>query len=235
MKKLYILIIACIVAFASNFNINSQNTEFYENNTWYLNKQLAKDSAISQKKQIFICYGRETCGYTTNVRRLLGRGELKNLVDAAYVLWYVDADRYSLFGKEINEYFFEALKDSMDRSIFLPVLCIVRQYDNSSYGASTGPKSESELMDLLNNSEVANEKITDHFKADTKVYISDNRLVVSNGTENETISIYSIVGSLVDKFKKTEPHVMRDASHYPFGIFIVSGSSGWARKVVNKK
>jgi thioredoxin-related protein len=234
MKKLCVFIIAWIVFFASNFDANAQKSEFYENNIWYLDKQTVIDSAISQQKQIFVCYGRETCGYTTEVRRLLGTGPLKELVDTAYVLWYVE----SLFGNDTNEYFYDYFREGLSTEdtlrITLPVICIVSQYDiHRSYSVNTGPKNERDLMNILNNEHVTNEKITD-VKADTKVFFSGNRLVVNSAKVNETISVYSIVGSLVDKFKKTDQHAARDASSYPSGIFIVSGS-GWAKKVVKRE
>jgi thioredoxin-related protein len=235
MKKLCVFIIAGIVIFSSSFDVNAQKSEFYENNIWYLDKQTVIDSALSQQKQIFICYGRETCGYTTNVRRLLGTGQLKKLVDSAYVLWYVE----TLFGDDTKEYFYEYFREGLNTEdtlrIALPVICIVSQYDiHKSYNVSTGPKDERELINILDNDHVINEKIT-NVKTDAKVFFSGSRLVVNSAKVNETISVYSIVGSLVDKFKKTDQYVARDALSYPLGIFIVSSSSGWAKKVVKRE
>jgi hypothetical protein len=231
MKKLYVSIIACIVTFVASFNANSQKSEFYENNTWYLDKQTAIDSALSQDKQMFVCYGRETCGYTTNVRKLLGTENIKQLVDDNYVLWFVDGDIFNLFGIETGEYFYNALKN--ESLIYLPVICLVNKYNiHYSYGVSTGPKDSNELISLLSQY-VANDKVT-AITSDIKVYVSEKELVVNGGNANEAVSVYSITGSLVDKFKKNG-YIARDASSYPSGILIVSGSSGWTKKVINKK
>ncbi|MDR0836542.1 MAG: hypothetical protein LBN11_08205, partial [Tannerella sp.] len=111
MKNLYISLIVCFVCVASNFSASAQKTVFHENNIWYLDKQTAIDSAYSQNKQIFVCYGRDICGYTTNVRHLLGYDErLKPLVDSAYILWYVNADLVYYTWTDTGEYFYDPEK-----------------------------------------------------------------------------------------------------------------------------
>jgi hypothetical protein len=106
---------------------------------------------------------------------------------------------------------------------------------HSPYSISIGPTSLSELVEILENEYVANEKVTNNIKGGTNVFVSSNRLVVNTANANETISVYSLVGSLVDKFQKTEQNLSRDASSYPSGILIVSSSSGWTKKIINRK
>ncbi|MDR2147634.1 MAG: hypothetical protein LBE91_14370 [Tannerella sp.] len=311
MKKLYTLgIIACMMLFASSIRVQAQQKIDTLNNTWYLNKQSAIEAATSQKKQIFVCWGRTTCWYTSNVRQLLGTGELKHLVDSAYILWFVNGDLYSLFGNETGEYFLPELRGSSG-IINLPVLCLVNPNDvHKSYGFSTGSRSQSQLMDVLDNGiivkgnseegdggddgtiddgngedgdggddgnidegnddgnggddgnidegnddgnggddgnidegnddgnggddgdKVANEIIR---ASNAEAYISLNKLIIDNTAENETVSVYSITGSLIDRFSKTGQNVSRITTNYPPGILIISGSSGWTKKVIKTK
>jgi hypothetical protein len=232
MKKLYVLIIACIVAFVSNFNTKAQTLEFYENNTWYLDKQTAINEAKAQNKQVFICYGRMSCANTGNVRKLLGTESFRSLVDDTFVLWFINSDSLSRFSKALEEYMgfdvFPAL------SYTLPLLRMIYVHDiNLSSSVSEGNKTAEQLKSYMLQY-VANPQVTS-IVPDIKVYVSGKTLTVNGRSTNETINVYSITGSLVGKFTKTEQNVTKDISSYPSGILIVSGSSGWTKKVINRK
>jgi thioredoxin-related protein len=250
MKKLYVLVIVCIVAFVSNFNTKAQepdSTDIY-GNIWYLDKQVAIDAAILQNKQILICYGSTTCTYTNDTRRLLGTGQFKKLIDENYILWYADKAKVGkLSDQDLNEYFYTAMHTAMmdffnatgeTRLTFNnPALCITNKWSgfHKSYGVCFRPENEQVLKILAEFFDpVANDKVIP-ITSDAKVYFSGKGLVVNSKNANETISIYSMVGSLVDKFQKTEQSVIRDASSYPSGIFIVTSSSGWTKKIINRK
>jgi hypothetical protein len=236
MNKLYVLITACLVAFVSNFNTKAQESDFTNiyGNIWYLNKQAAIDAATLQNKQILICYGQATCTYTNEVRQLLGTGQFKQLIEEGYILWYVNGT--GLLGKDVKEYFEEAAGGVL-ATLNTPALCITDKWTNfhTSKGVCFRPENEQLLKTLtLFSSPVANDKVAP-VTTEAKVYFSGKRLVVNSRNANETISVYSMVGSLVDRFQKTEPSVTRDASSYPSGIFIVTSTSGWTKKVINRK
>jgi hypothetical protein len=228
MKKLYLIVIACLTI----VSIKAQTTAVeHENNTWFLDKNEAIDSARAQNKQILLCYGRDECPNTNGVRRMLGAENLKGIVDGTYILWYANTFVADRFSPTLSEYIgWNALPLE---SLTLPVLAVINMYDiHKAFGITTGPKYEYELIEMLSRY-VANDKIASGLNEN--VYVSGSGLFVSSGALNETVSVYSITGSLIDKFKKTDYSITRDMSAYPSGILIVSGSSGWNKKVITAR
>ena len=63
------------------------------------------------------------------------------------------------------------------------------------------------------------------------VYISKNRLIV-NSSGSETVSIYSITGNLLYTTLKPAGEKIINIENVCDRIWIVRGSSGWARKIV---
>ena len=222
--KYYICIL--ISFFVIETNVYAQDSEVYKGMTWYLKKSVAIDSARSQGKQVFLLWGRTTCGNSMGVRKTLSEYPLKPVVDEHYILWFSDCDIYNRNSSEVGDYL-----SILTGSITLPALCIIDMYDEKvAHGLTTGPKYIAELRDLLNQY-VSNDYIADKAGILNSVYISGNNLVIKNESEDEIISVYSITGSLTDRFRKTGYDIMRDLSGYSKGIFIVSGSSGWTQKV----
>ena len=70
------------------------------------------------------------------------------------------------------------------------------------------------------------------FAAETaKAYIANGELIIQSSVA-ETISVYSATGVLYLQKQKNSGAVTYDISNLPQGVFIINGSSGWAKKVI---
>ena len=117
-----------------------------------------------------------------------------------------------------------------------PALCIIDTSDvTKAYGLVWGKDLAVYQLSAMLNKYVANDPVSDDYKGLNRAYISQHLLVVESPAADEEISVYAITGSLVDKFRKGDQRLTRDASLYPAGILVVAGSSGWAQKVVAVK
>ena len=205
---------------------HAQNSEIYEGMTWYLKKSVAIDSARSQGKQVLLLWGRSSCGNCKGVRQRLAEYPLRSIVDENYILWFSNCDVHGRNSLEVGDYI-----SVLTGSITLPALCIIDMYDVTvAHGLRTGPKYEDELQVMLNQY-VNNDYISDKANILNRVYVSGNNLVIKTESMGEMISVYSITGSLVDRFYKAEYDIIRDLSKYDKGLFFVTGSSGWTQKV----
>lgn len=225
MKRIKYFIYFLFVCFVTGMEVRAQDVETYEGMTWYLKKSVALDSARSQGKQVFMVWGTTTCTYTKNVRKRLAN--LESIVADNYILWFVDAAIYNRGSAEVSDYL-----SVLTGTVTFPAICIIDTYDvKIAYGLKTGPQSESVLQEMLNRY-VSNDYVPNNETILVKVYASGNELVVKNGIPGEIISVFTPAASLVDRFKVTDDDMVRDLSKYPEGIFIISGSSGWVRKIV---
>ena len=228
MVQIKYFICLLIAVFVVETKMYAQDAEQYGGMTWYLKKSVAIDSALSQDKQVFLVWGRRTCAYTTSVRDRLTKSPLKPVVSDNYILWFSDCDIYLRSSPEVKEYL-----SVLPAIVNLPATCIIDMYDVTvAHGLRTGPQREDDLLEMLNQY-VSNDFVAK--KSDVlKAYVSGNNLIVKNESAGEEIRVFTVTGSLVDMFRKTEYVTMRDLSVYPKGVFIVSGSSGWTQKIVVK-
>jgi hypothetical protein len=210
----------------------AQDVEIYEENyegmTWYLKKSVALDSSTSQGKQVFLVWGRTTCGNTIYVRQRLGLEPLKSIVDEHYILWFADYEKYKRNSPEVSDYL-----SGLPNYVEFPAICIIDTFDvKIPYGLQTGFKTASALQELILRY-VGNDYLAEAEPA-VHVYISGNYLVIEHEIPNETVSVFSMTGGLVDRYRKNESPTMRDLSAYPKGVLIVAGSVGWTKKIVNR-
>ena len=216
-----------ITLFIVENNVFAQDSEVFEGMTWYLNKSTALDSARSQGKQVFLVWGRTTCAYTKGVRQRVGIHPLKSIVNENYILWFSNCDIYNRSSPEVKDYL-----SGLPSSVTLPAICVIDMYDvKVGHGLRTGPQYTDELSELLNEY-VSNEYISEEKNISGSAYVTGNNIVIKSESVDETISVYFMTGSLIDKFHKTEYEIARDLATYPKGILIVAGSSGWIQKVL---
>ncbi|MDR0699171.1 MAG: hypothetical protein LBG28_08155 [Tannerella sp.] len=211
--------------------MNAQKTAVYEGLTYYLDKKEAFDTATVQGKQVFLFWGSVSCSRCNQVKKNLAHRTLTSILQEHYILWYCDDNEYSRGTPEVIDY----LSVVPTPNVPYPALCIIDTFDiTKAHGLVWGKTlTVSQLYDMLTKY-VANDYIDDD-KRSNNAYISRNKLIVKSDATKEEIIVYAVTGSQVDKFNKTEPTLMRDASSYPSGILIIAGSSGWARKVILKR
>lgn len=227
MKRVLCFLFICFIAQVVSKNVCAQNTAVYEGLTYYLDKQEAFEAATTQNKRVFLFWGSNSCTRCDGVKRNLATKSVKDILDEHYILWFCDATVYPWSSPEVSDYF--ALFSGNPP---YPVLCIIDTMDRR-YGLVSGDQSARALQAMLNN-DVANDHV-DGSEKSHNAYISHNNLIVNSATD-EDICVYAITGSLIDRFRKVAYHsVTRDASSYPAGIFLVTGSSGWTQKVVLMK
>lgn len=209
---------------------NAQNTEIYEGMLWYLDKEAAFKAAVDEKKQVYLLWGQPIC-YNCRLRReMLGRTGLKEIVDQNYILWYCDLNTYWYTSPVVSDYLYSLKEES---AINLPVTCIIDTYDTTvAYGLMLGYMREESLVAYLNRY-VSNDLIVDDTSEESiRAYVSGNILYIDSDKADESISVYSMAGSLIDKFSKTSGSYSRNTSIYPKGVLVVSSSAGWTRKIV---
>ena len=223
MVRIKYLICLLISFFIIETKASAQDTVIYEGMTWYLNRSAAFNAARSQGKQVLLIWGRTTCGICKGVRQRLGQYPLKPIVDKNYILWFSNCDVHDRNSSEVGNYL-----AVLTGSVALPALCVIDMYDDKvAHGLTTGPKYEAELREILNRY-VANDVNTD---ISNKVFVSGNNLFVKSETVYEIISLYSITGSLLDRFYKEGYDITYNLSGFNKGIYIVTGSSGWTQKI----
>ncbi len=229
MKRVLCFLFICFIAQVVSKNVYAQNTAVYQGLTYYLDKQEAFEAATMQNKRVFLFWGSNSCIRCDGVKRNLATRSVKAILDEHYILWFCDASVYPWDSSEVSDYF-----SVLDRNPPYPTLCIIDTMDRTTgYGLVSGDQDARSLQAMLNNY-VANDHI-DGSEKSHNAYISHNNLIV-NSAADEDISVYAITGSLIDRFRKAAYHsVARDASSYPAGILLVTGSSGWTRKVVLMK
>jgi hypothetical protein len=244
MSRIKIIISLFVVFFAIATVVKAQDSTTYNGMNWYLKKSVAIKEAKAQNKMIFLLWGRETCPDCQWVKRKLSEAPLKDIIDKNYVLWFSNSLEYKFDSEELIDYLF-VLNDVSPR--FIPHLSIIDFQDTKvTQGFMFGPdfylndeaansykiaQYYKEMSELINN-HVDNDIIYSGKNSDVSVFVADNNIIIKSKPLTEIISVYTLTGSLVDKFHKTEYEMTRDLSNYPKGILLVAGSSGWSRKVV---
>jgi len=211
-----------------------RTVDIYKDMTWYLTKAGALNAARTLEKSVIMLWGDLPNNSCDSIKDNLANDSLRSVIDEHYVLWFSNRKFYDWGNPEIRDYIPDSLKDQVE----LPIICLLDSFNNFSssrikyvkYGDSY--ISFDSLSTLLNN-HVDNEAIAIYKPLnDSKVFISNGNLVIQNAAESEIISVYTLTGTLIDSFVKRDNYSGRDTSRYPKGILIISGSSGWARKII---
>lgn len=191
---------------------------------WYEDRTEAFAAAKKENKNILLFWGNNSCSSCTITKLRLNQAALRELVDENFILWFCDTDRSDQANDYVALYHF---------AISYPLICIIDPNDSIvplSY--STGSANVEKLRTMLTEYlPTANESI---LATSPKAYIADNLLALSNTTADETISIYTVYGQLVDSFVKKEYSIIRNTSSLPKGILIVRSSEKWTAKIVNQ-
>jgi hypothetical protein len=210
---------------AGGVQTSAQDVDVYDGMTWYLRKSVALDSARSQGKQVFFVWGRTTCENTNGVKKSLAKEPLKSIIHKNYVLWYADYEKYKRNTPEVSDYL-----SGLPASVTFPVICIIDTFNVIiPHDLKTGPQNADGLLEMLTRY-VSNDYVTET-EIPVNVYVSGDKLVIKNEVPDEIIRIFGINGSLMQQFHKTEYHAVCSVSFYPEGVFIVTGTSGWMRKI----
>ena len=232
MKKIIGFISLCFVIQITQLGINAQSTVVYEGLTYYLNKAEAFDAAREQGKKVFLLWGSDACVRCNQTKYNLANSSLSSLLDN-YILWYCKTDANST----INT------KDSPDVADYLshlelapfPAVCVIELSDiKKANGLRVGNTMSVNALYSLLSQYVDNDFIVGDKNTLVNIYTNDNCLIISNSIENETLSIYTASGSLVEKFTKTELFITRSLSGYPKGVLFIISNSGWTQKIVIK-
>ena len=240
-KKALLSVAVSMTALLLSFGARAQKSvETVNGIDWYLDKTEAFDSARAHNKSVLIMWGRYTCSLCNKVKANLAEPQVKTILDNGYVLWFFNADSCSVincFGSKPSEACSEVsgyYKETFDNGGYtsLPFLCIVNPADpaDSVRYCASGLRTADELVSILNNAVVAN----DFRKTPAPdAYAYGNCLYLS-GCADEAVSVYSVSGATVDRFNTagSDGTVVRNAASYPRGVLIVTGSSGWVKKVV---
>ena len=242
--KIIIFFLIAFFAFEAEVKAQEDSTTFYGMN-WYLKKTVAIEAARKQGKQIFLLWGLESCPDCKWVKQKLSEPPFKAIIDENYVLWFSSNDIYTFDSEEVGVYL--APLKNVERK-FYPVNCVIDSFDFTvASGFMFGPDFSlgkvsyeyetnlyhQELTALLN-SHVSNDVISIVNDSDATIYVVNNNLVIKSKSADETVNVFTLTGSLVDRFHKTGYEITHNSSKYPKGILIVTGSSGWTQKVIIK-
>ena len=190
---------------------------------WYEERTEAFAAAKKENKNVLLFWGNNSCGSCIGTKLRLNQTALKEIVDESFIPWFCDADR----SRQADDY------TALYFAISYPLICIIDPNDSIvplSYSIGSASVEKLRIM-LTENLPTATESI---LATSPKAYIADNRLALSNTTTDETISIYTINGQLVDSFVKKEYSITKSTSSLPKGILIIKSSEKWTVKIVNQ-
>ena len=206
---------------------------------WYEDTSVIFEMAKNQKKLILKFVGTGTSNNSKEMLKLLESSPLSQMLNDNYILWYkrhIDAPV-----KTSSDVFTQDVPDTEDNEDLddaeipeeiiktAPYIYIIDpEYPNVNIAEIWGLQDVETLKDLLEDP-VSNENIN---LSDNKVSLKNNTLYISNSTDSETISVYSIAGQRIDVFQKSEPSITVNASSFPNGVLIIHSSKGWSAKVI---
>jgi len=214
---------------------NSTSTESTEL-VWHENKTEVFQLAKEQGKLIFLLSGQYTCARCNDTKMCLATDEsIRPIVDEKYIMWFSNYSNSSTKAEAIM-YTQHLTKNG---AVFFPLVIIIDPKDPENYVSSyvatdrydTNLQTAAFLKNILENASklTPNEYIN---LTDSKVTLYNNSLHISNNTDKEIVSIYSITGQLIHYIQKDEPSITIDASSYPNGVLIIHSSKGWSAKVI---
>ncbi|MDR2917072.1 MAG: thioredoxin family protein [Tannerella sp.] len=206
--------------------INAQNTMESGGFTWYLTKSEAFDAARSQGKQVVLFWGSLSCSRCEWVKKNLASVPVVSVLKENYILWFSDAkENHYKTSADVSDYL-----SHLEISPPYPAVCAIDTSDITvGHGLLIAEQSTVSTLYAMLNGFVDNEQIVSR---DARAYISGNSLMLESDFGEEVIHVYSVTGSLVDRFVKTDYSYSRDVSAYPKGVLLVNSNSGWTRKIV---
>lgn len=201
--------------------------------SFHHSKNEAFEKAKAEGRYIFLIGGRSTCPNCRATVEAAHSGEVNQLIQESYVVWYIDWDTVKNSNNpnvEGKNYVDKALEEGIKS---LPALFIIEPETETVLYLKWGKHDKANLSSFLNvqNRPVANE-IT--VLSPNKIYIAQNTLFISNNNLDERITIYTLTGQMVSSFLKKETDQTIDATAFPKGVLILTSSAGWSSKLVNK-
>ena len=216
--KLYARVDGDLVANIPEFNdffINFLSFDLLSGSSlkWYKNKEEVFNLAKQQNKYVFKLEGRGGSNVCRQVIKQLDSNTLKKLLQDNYILWYDEFD------------------PDVHPGVKAPAISVIYPYAPDIILDSTGGYQEVEVLEsLLKSHTVSNETVA----SGNQVTVLGNVIQVSNQVKNEQIRIFSLTGQQLAFVRKIDDTVTIDASHFPKGVVIVAGSSGWSTKILAK-
>ena len=207
---------------------------------WYEDTSVLFELAKTQKKLIFKFVGTGTSSNTKEVLKQLESNPLAQILSDNYILWYkrhrdavitTSSDVYTQDDPDSEDNEDSDDTETPEEEIqTAPYIYIIDpENPNVNIASIWGLQDVETIKDLLEETLVPNENIN---LSDNKVILNDNTLFISNSTDNETISVYSITGQKIDVIQKSEQSISVNASSFPNGFLIIHSSKGWSAKVV---
>ena len=190
---------------------------------WYKNEDEVFQLAQQQSKFIFKLVGRGTSNECKAVLKQLEASPLNKILQDNYILWYSEYNSSVLAeAKPLSG-------EADDLPAKVPYISIIYPgAPDQIVDAVWGYQDVGTLEDFLKSHTVSNETVD----SGNKVTVLENVIQISNQVKNEQIRIFSLTGQQVASIRKNESTVTIDTSHFPKGVVIVSGSSGWNRKLL---
>ena len=226
MKRIFFYVFFCFVILSTAIRVQGRDFEVVNGLTWYLTKKDAIEVALEQEKYVFLMWGHRSCHRCEEFKKDAAWCFLYPIISKYYILWYSDGDKYDRDSPEVSDF----LSSYPEGIIPQPILCVINPSDSTkAYGHRSGAYDIEDLMEMLETS-VSNDFLPDFGKV--LVYVSGNDIVIQSDFEDEVVSVYSVTGLLIERFNKTGYSFSRGLSVYPKGVLIVTGESGWVRKIV---
>jgi len=200
--------------------------------SWYDDEAQVFELAKAQKKFILKLEGKGTSPNCQKVMQQLNEEPLKPLLEENYILWYDDynADFLNYCGCYSKLYAGSDTEDEAENGI-LPYISVINPNDPDTFLEELwGLQDNETLEEILQAYMVSNEQILPY----NKVFVAGNELLISNPATNEQITVYSLTGQSLTSFIKNDVTLRIDTSHFPKGVLIVRGSTGWSAKVLLK-
>ena len=215
-RSIVAILLVCVIS----------NAKASDDQEWYKSRDEAFAIAKEQNKNVLLLYGRTTCIICNTAKQNINNAPINQIIAQSFILWFCDIDTLKK-KEEALEY-----RAHYTDGIPLPLLCTIDPHNPMpALSYSIGGKTVNEIEAMLkDNLPTANEEVA---QIPNNAYISDNTLTISNNSANETISVYTIAGQLIDSFDKKDNVITRTIYSYPKGVVVVNSSQGWSRKIVN--
>ena len=193
---------------------------------WYTDEDKVFELAGEQNKNILRFQGDGTSPNSQKVMSLLMDNPLKQILEDNYILWYVDDDDC---GCDVTTGTRYATRTGEDAGKPLPYISIINPKTPDAILEELWGIQEGEKLDeILKKYAMSNEKILPN----QTIFVADNRLYISNKTNNEQLKIYSLTGQMIANVRKNDYTFQMNISGLPKGVLIVHSSTGWSAKIV---
>ena len=227
LKRKFFYVFFCYAILSTALCAQERDFEVVNGMTWYLTKKDAIEVALEQEKYVLLMWGHRSCHRCEEFKKDAAWCFLHPIISKHYVLWYADGDIFARNSPELSDYF----SSYPEGTIPQPILCVINPSDSTkAYGHRNGAYDIDDLMEMLDSS-VGNDILSDFDKIKMLVYVSGNNLLIQCDFKDEIVTVYSVTGSIIDRFNKTGYSFSRGLSTYPKGVLIVAGESGWVRKI----